>query len=180
MSPLKLRNASYLECHLKTEQLCLVSRLFLQVLSHINILIMWLLNKKQWFFNSSTIWKGNVKTISEVFIWMVTAFKWRSSIDLFYLQKPVPTHRLDIILHAVWKKRMWVAEWSFPEWGRVVCLLKARGEKEEYQSGKRRFTLEYFIYKITAWVWIEAWLLRSGRDITTLQLEFYLSYNCLY
>ena len=104
MSPLKLRNASYLECHLKTEQLCLVSRLFLQVLSHINILIMWLLNKKQWFFNSSTIWKGNVKTISEVFIWMVTAFKWRSSIDLFYLQKPVPTHRLDIILHAVWKK----------------------------------------------------------------------------
>ena len=45
-------------------------------------------------------------------------------------------HQHDIILHAVWKKRMWVTAGSFPEWGRVGCWLKVRGEKAEYQSWK--------------------------------------------
>ena len=37
-------------------------------------------------------------------------------------------HWCGVILHAVWKKRMWVTAGGFPEW-RVVRWLKARGKK---------------------------------------------------
>ena len=36
-------------------------------------------------------------------------------------------HQCDVILHAVWKKRMWVTAGSFPEWGGMCCLVKVLG-----------------------------------------------------
>ena len=68
-----------------------------------------------------------------------------SSIHLFFCGNwSINDATTYIIFHAVWKKRTWVIVGSFPEWGRVVCLLKLRGEKESISPEKRRWTLEYF------------------------------------
>ena len=60
-------------------------------------------------------------------------------ICLFAETGPANTYRCNVILHAVWKKRMWVTVESFRERGRVVFLLKARGKgiKGEYQSERQ-------------------------------------------